>query len=99
TRCLSDWSSDVCSSDLTAKSRPIPADGFHAAQNSPHSLGLAAGLRTVTISSSPHRIYGCEHTYDRLFLCLFTAGFCAGSELKTEIGRASGRERVKRTVV
>src|SRR5437016_5722886 len=42
----------------TAKSRPIPADGFHAAQNPPHSLGLTAGLRTVTIPSSRHRIYG-----------------------------------------
>src|SRR5262245_63379887 len=82
TRCLSDWSSDVCSSDLRGRaSRPWPAPGAHSRQPSPCSSRRSHRARP------PHRRVGRR-----------AAPGAATRAPRRQIGRASCRERVERSV-
>src|SRR5258705_9852813 len=79
TRCLSDWSSDVCSSDLDTSA---PAACARAA-DAPHARGSAGGRAGVELrAAAPVLAQSASHVTRRRVL----------SEL--EIGRASCRERV-----
>src|SRR5438132_2374473 len=82
TRSLCDWSSDVCSSDLS-RCRPAPA-GFRACPRSPGGPSRRrAQPRSPSIRRSPAR-----------------ARDAGGSSRSAgEIGRASCRERVEKSVV
>src|SRR5205814_3785373 len=45
TRCLSDWSSDVCSSDLWVVSGRLTQSGYPMMMNDPHRTQSAPSLR------------------------------------------------------
>src|ERR1039458_9909368 len=61
TRCLSDWSSDVCSSDLSPRESkalyplPVAKDAFG---NSPRAQGFLEVAPTHTREDGPNRIWG-----------------------------------------
>src|SRR5258705_569090 len=81
TRCLSDWSSDVCSSDLT--------DEQAAAFERLHALAARGVFTTVVL----HGVTGSGKT--ELYLRLADAVRRSGRAVLMQIGRASGRERVE----
>src|SRR5205814_3605976 len=89
TRCLSDWSSDVCSSDLYGGSVPL-VDAWMFAR-------LAATVELVNEALANYRFHeAAQGVYQ-----FFWGDFCdwyiewVKPELQ-KIGRASCRERVKR---
>src|SRR5947199_576256 len=85
TRCLSDWSSDVCSSDLI--------EAFNAAQSLPYRLAsyqvVWTMLAALAVISLGRRVIGFD-TATALRLLAAVALIL----LAMEIGRASCRERV-----
>src|ERR1035441_4251471 len=61
TRCLSDWSSDVCSSDLVSESVTLPQNVIALAevqrsQRLAHAVSLTPEFHQVEIPVSTHRI-------------------------------------------
>src|SRR5205814_2630774 len=80
TRCLSDWSSDVCSSDLSGSPRVVTYtyDDVVNALNAVAPSDWRAFFDTRLHSLSPHA----------------PLGGITGSGWRLEIGRASCRERV-----
>src|SRR5262245_65060743 len=79
TRCLSDWSSDVCSSDLDARERPISSVDVD-------TLAIP-GYDSLSVSQVVPRLAGLEPDELELVRTYELAG--------REIGRASCRERVE----
>src|SRR3989449_9324268 len=76
-RCSRDWSSDVCSSDLThwtgcARSRP-PLSAFSTASSSGGGVGTPGARRSCGRTSPPRS--------------------ASGGPIADQIGRGSGRER------
>src|SRR5205814_5648007 len=99
TRCLSDWSSDVCSSDLSLESLPqaeqeVKAIGeIYGAQESTILIGNAAREETFKATAANYPVlhfaaHGVLDDANPLY-----------SRLLLEIGRASCRERVYSSVV
>src|SRR3546814_12053216 len=106
---ISDWSSDVCSSDLIAA-----REAFEEQRMVPHAnrqAGAAVGMgrttahRAARLPDAPQTLH--DFGPDRLeFRVIFAGGTyhgrvpkmgcppVASSDVKNEIGRASGRERV-----
>src|SRR5690348_18318640 len=84
TRWTGDWSSDVCSSDLHAKEKPIRAYDPSGPYTDPAvAIDIRAGL-------APLR--------EKWILARGDVERYAGREVKPEIGRASCRERVESCV-
>src|SRR5262245_62453374 len=81
TRCLSDWSSDVCSSDLDK----IIVHLTNVEQTPDATHGFAVPMKNVMVSLDPGETTTVEFTVDKPGSYSF---YC------TEIGRASCRERV-----
>src|SRR5205814_7713845 len=78
TRCLSDWSSDVCSSDLKA--------GTPATKSTPATKpAVAAAATKATPTTKPAVVAPATKSTSATKPAVTT----------TEIGRASGRERVE----
>src|SRR5205814_4960933 len=95
TRCLSDWSSDVCSSDLTSD-----ALGAAAVQIGPRAPGLAAVMtKQMGLSLDNARqmlALGCGLRVNRSTLCRALLRMSGKAEpTYEEIGRASCRERAQ----
>src|SRR5205814_6386836 len=96
TRCLSDWSSDVCSSDLHRVAE-LPSTAFFAAYAAPpvddavtglprdSSTGAVAALATTAVVTPPASSNAALET-------------TASPRIRPlmQIGRASGRERGER---
>src|SRR5205814_4798664 len=89
TRCLSDWSSDVCSSDLPFADET--SDGFRRSLE----VNLVGSFRCAQRALPAMRARG----YGRIVAIGSSAGItggtraCAAYAASKEIGRASGRER------
>src|SRR2546429_7135663 len=80
TRCSRDWSSDVCSSDLTSafdlSTSSLPLDG-------------SASSRIIRIDSAIRGQYYTDYQWQ-----VWSYSSCSGISMEEEIGRASCRERV-----
>src|SRR3546814_20931069 len=98
---ISDWSSDVCSSDL-ADSSPIPtASPFHGAVQRPliqrdldaaRALAKAAGYKGDTIRLAPS--HSPPEMYDAAILIQEMARAAGLNNAVEKIGMATGGERV-----
>src|SRR3546814_2948946 len=85
---ISDWSSDVCSSDLSSPSRPSGSEAEMERQDP--ILGRGWSFPMTTESRGPILVGGAEKVEQSLRLILFTTP----GERVLQIGRASCRERV-----
>src|SRR5205814_2884259 len=93
TRCLSDWSSDVCSSDLFvgAGSCTVTVDqagdaNYAAAPQAPQSFVVGKATPTITWSNAADITYGTALGATQL-----------NATASVEIGRASCRESVEKS--
>src|SRR3546814_4160789 len=92
---ISDWSSDVCSSDLDVAvdhSRPAFEDGLRGFLVLRRGLDDVAELQIDPLGLDDHRVLD-----EALHVGVRTAavgGVRAAGEAPVKIGRASGRERV-----
>src|SRR5205814_7742183 len=86
TRCLSDWSSDVCSSDLRRQSQ-----GYVGGRR--FEWPGSNLERSVQISVRRGQGYVCSPQQTGPECCLGVGGSAACKEAAKEIGRASCRER------
>src|SRR5205814_3069806 len=82
TRCLSDWSSDVCSSDLETVDATEVDEGAEVDDRRDHALADLALLQLD------------QEVLADLALRLFQVGAAGEHDVVAEIGRASCRERV-----
>src|SRR3546814_5938825 len=89
---ISDWSSDVCSSDLLHPSRHSVVDGY-AAVTRGQSVPVRATCAHPTQSKQRRATMKRSTPFLALGLWVAALGFAAGVQAG-EIGRASGRERV-----
>src|SRR3546814_13999593 len=95
---ISDWSSDVCSSDLYTAERIVIATGGRAIR--PGIEGAEHGITSneaFHLKTLPKRIL----VYGGGYIAVEFAGIFngLGAEVTEEIGRASGRERVGPSVL
>src|SRR3546814_8081365 len=90
---ISDWSSDVCSSDLTTRLGTIAQHTDNPPIDSPIGAGIDQGLQIAAFPGNQHR-NACAHANKPKT----AAGNCrrgvASEGSSHEIGRASCRERV-----
>src|SRR3546814_11374900 len=97
---ISDWSSDVCSSDLPSSRQPLP-DGRLFGGNLTHPIdaqlleqrlvpGVACVGRGQQLLTEKDRVRAGKEAQSLQF---FRHGFPAGRKTDEQIGRASGRER------
>src|SRR5262249_58957264 len=96
-RVVSDWSSDVCSSDLRASPAQAPPASYYLALGDSLARGVqpnAAGISVMTSDGYPDQVYAALHP-SRPGLRLVKLG-CPGETTVSKIGRASCRERVER---
>src|SRR3546814_8648851 len=92
---ISDWSSDVCSSDLSCRptpdaSRPRSAPGNYTPASTPSAAGTGSDMNPTleTIAASAFdNVYHIGHLVPDLLPAMYT-----------QIGRASCRESVCQTV-
>src|SRR5205814_7415540 len=92
TRCLSDWSSDVCSSDLTVPGQKEPGRALAAA----HAFDIEAAKARLAAANGGYEIV---HESAGLELGVYVlVAPEADDQQPHEIGRASCRERVKISV-
>src|SRR5205814_3802925 len=95
TRCLSDWSSDVCSSDL-GRSRAA-RDRRRGRARRRHAVRRPAGVEMAASMSGEVAILGAGmHPWGKWGRSFVEYGIeAAETALADEIGRASCRERVE----
>src|SRR2546429_6056554 len=86
TRCSRDWSSDVCSSDLSASAAPDSKDAIRSYESGAALAELAGGT-LVTVEGSGH----APHARDPVKVNLLLRDFACPA---AQIGRASCRGRV-----
>src|SRR5205814_8009121 len=93
TRCLSDWSSDVCSSDLVTGRYAIARFNLEATGRPSHAGATLSSGRSA-IREMARQIIAIDGmtTED----CTFSVGIVHGGQwVNCEIGRASCRDRVQ----
>src|SRR3546814_8147190 len=86
---ISDWSSDVCSSDLPVSHRHVPRDARARCWQLATNSALNSALCVRRLRRPPTSAYSVEY-----ILSTHILGRRPGKRPQLEIGRASCRERV-----